>query len=314
MKKMFKIIGIVLLVLIVITIIKNKITENASWLRDDYYKDFKTESELEKKYSGIGEYEVNEVVYKSDDKNIKNIRIWYPKELENSNNSYPAILIVNASNTRAKNLKASFKRLASWGFIVIGNDDPQTGNGISATKTIEYILNVDKDNILYNKIDKNNIGIVGYSQGGAGALRVVSMLDSGKYFKTIFTGSSACSTLAKNMGWEYDMSKVNIPYFMTAGTGESDDRNVEDIVNEFGGVAPLSSLKENYNTMSNDIFKVRARAVGAEHQDMLNRTDGYMTAWMLYQLKNDKEAEKVFVGDNAEILSNNNWQDIEKNK
>lgn len=120
---MFKIIGIVLLVLIVITIIKNKITENISWLRDDYYKDFKTESELEKKYFGIGEYEVNEVVYKSDDKNIKNIRIWYPKELENSNNSYPAILIVNASNTRAKNLKASFKRLASWGFIVIGNDD-----------------------------------------------------------------------------------------------------------------------------------------------------------------------------------------------
>ena len=66
--------------------------------------------------------------------------------------------------------------------------------------------------------------------------------------------------------------------------------------------------------MSNDIFKVRARAVGAEHQDMLNRTDGYMTAWMLYQLKNDEEASKVFVGDNAEILSNDNWQDIEKNK
>ncbi len=46
---------------------------------------------------------------------------------------------------------------------------------------------------------------------------------------------------------------------------------------------------------------------------MLTRTDGYMTAWMLYQLQNDEESEKSFIGDNAEILSNANWQDIEKN-
>lgn len=46
---------------------------------------------------------------------------------------------------------------------------------------------------------------------------------------------------------------------------------------------------------------------------MLERADGYMTAWMLYHLQNDEEAGKVFIGDNAEILSNTNWQDIEKN-
>lgn len=100
---------------------------------------------------------------------------------------------------------------------------------------------------------------------------------------------------------------------MSVGTGESDDRVVEDITNEFGGVAPLSSLIENYNNMTNDVFKIRARVTGAEHQDMLNRTDGYMTAWMLYHLQNDEEAGKSFIGDNAEILSNANWQDIEKN-
>lgn len=47
---------------------------------------------------------------------------------------------------------------------------------------------------------------------------------------------------------------------------------------------------------------------------MLNRTDGYMTAWMLYQLQNNSEAENVFVGEDAEMLVNSNWQDIEKNK
>ena len=39
-----------------------------------------------------------------------------------------------------------------------------------------------------------------------------------------------------------------------------------------------------------------------------------MTAWMLYQLKDDEEASKVFIGEDAELLNNKNWQDVEKNK
>ncbi len=317
MKKMLKIIMISLLVIIggfiIITTIKNVIVNNSLWFQDNYYEDFKSDVELEKKYAGLGSYEVQEVKYKSENKRIKNIRVWYPKELENKNKKYPVIFVVNASNVASFNLGAAYKRLASWGFIVVGNDDRQTGTGESASDTLEFILNIAKDNVLYGKIDKDNIGIIGYSQGGAGAIRAVTEFENSKYYKTIFTGSASYSTLSKNMGWGYDMKKVNIPYFMSSGTGKSDDRVVEDITNEFGGVAPLSSLIENYNNMTNDVFKIRARVTGAEHQDMLNRTDGYMTAWMLYHLQNNVEAGKSFIGDHAEILSNSNWQDIEKN-
>lgn len=52
----------------------------------------------------------------------------------------------------------------------------------------------------------------------------------------------------------------------------------------------------------------------AEHQDMLQLTDGYMTAWMLYHLQGDTEAASVFTGENAEILTNSGWQHVEKNK
>ena len=34
---------------------------------------------------------------------------------------------------------------------------------------------------------------------------------------------------------------------------------------------------------------------------------------MLYHLQNNADAGKVFIGDDAEILNNSNWQDIEKN-
>ena len=100
---------------------------------------------------------------------------------------------------------------------------------------------------------------------------------------------------------------------MTAGTGKSDDAG-NDSSKEFGGVAPLSSLIENYNKISDDIFKVRARSVGTEHENMLEKNDSYMTAWMLYQLKGDEEASKVFIGEDVELLNNKNWQDVEKNK
>ena len=56
------------------------------------------------------------------------------------------------------------------------------------------------------------------------------------------------------------------------------------------------------------------RITGAEHGDMLVLSDGYMTAWMLYQLQEDEKAGTIFIGDDAEILHNDGWQDVEKSK
>ena len=35
-----------------------------------------------------------------------------------------------------------------------------------------------------------------------------------------------------------------------------------------------------------------------------------MTAWFMYWLQDDKEAGNAFFGENAELLSNKNWQDV----
>ena len=73
-------------------------------------------------------------------------------------------------------------------------------------------------------------------------------------------------------------------------------------------------MQESYQLLSDHCFKVLARAVGAEHEEIFARSDGYMTAWMLYQLMGDTEAAKAFAGEDAEILHNINWQDVEKNQ
>ncbi len=222
-------------------------------------------------------------------------------------------MVVNASGTPAASYEPFFERLASWGFVVIGNEDGQTGTGETASITLEAVLNL-KETVIAGRIDTENMGIIGYSQGGAGALAAVSEYENGKLYKTIFTGSAAYKFMAGNFGWNYDVTKINIPYFMTAGTGISDDAGVKDITKEYAGVCPLESLIENYSSISADVVKIRARATGAEHEEMLMRTDGYMTAWMLYHLQGNQEAGKAFFTDDAEILHNKDWQDIEKNR
>ena len=307
--------GVIVVALVGLTL-KSHYDSLKPQLADDYYTKFESDSVLEKKYAGLGNYEVNNIDFYADDKKIDKFRVWYPKELESKNQEYPLIVITNASNVAALNYEPYFERLASWGFIVAGNEDRQAGSGESTSLTLDYLLklNDNADSVFYKKISPTNIGIIGFSQGGAGAIRAVTEFDNSNRYKTIFTGSAAYPFLAKNMGWEYDPSKITIPYFMAAGTGSSDDAGVENIYEKFGGVCPLEALEDIYSAMSDDVTKIHARINGAEHEDMLTLTDGYMTAWMLYQLYDDVEAAKVFVGDDAEITSNTKWQDIKKNK
>lgn len=316
MKKIMKVILIVLIViaaLLLFLIVKNFIDSRKSYYEDDYYKSFISGGPLEQKYAGAGPLEVSNVVIKAENKTIGKYRIFYPTKMEQEDGAYPLIVVTNASNTAAINYKPFFERLASWGFIVIGNDDRQTGTGKTTSETLDYILacREDESSIFYGKIDEEKIGCVGYSQGGAGAINAVTGFDNSVKFKSLFTGSAAYPLLAKNMGWEYDAGKINIPYFMTAGTGSSDDngKSIHD-ASALAGIAPLASLVENYDAISGDVLKVRARIIGAEHGDMQTKSDGYMTAWMLYTLCGDVEAGKVFVGENAELTANNKWQDV----
>ena len=278
-------------------------------LGGSYYKDFKSEAELEYKYSQKGPYSVKDRTIETGDETIGKLSVWNPEGEDGE--VFPVIIVANPSAVEASKYKGFFERLASWGFVVVGNEESQTGKGEGIDKTVDVLLGISDDHPLKSMIDYNNMGIIGYSQGGAGALAAVTEQKNGDKFKAIFTGSAVCPDVAGDYGWEYDTSKITIPYFMAAGTGDSDAGNdAEDIV----GVAPYVSLMDSYDSIDESVPKLRARIVDAEHSDVLKRADGYMTAWMLYQLKGDQDAAAAFVGDTAEILNNANWQDVEKNQ
>lgn len=278
---------------------------------EGYYQATVSGGELERLYTGRGKYELSKLVFDETDDAMGSIYVWMPQSEAPS--PRPIIIIVNGSNAIASRCEPFFERLASWGFVVVGNDDPMAGHGDSTSRMLDFLLAAaeDAEHPLYGLIDISKIGIAGYSQGGAGALRAATEFANSYRYTTLFTCSAASQLLSQNLGWAYDPAKVQIPYFMVAGTGMSDAGDGKN--GGWVGVTLLTSLEENYLAMPDDIDRVMSRRIGAEHEDMMACSDAYLTAWMLYRLYGDEQAAKVFVGDTAEIRHNELWQDVKSN-
>ncbi|MGN0571275.1 MAG: hypothetical protein ACI4K9_03750, partial [Candidatus Fimenecus sp.] len=255
-------------------------------VKPDYYQKVKTDKPLEKKYTDKGSYAVSYTEYTAEDQSVGKYEIWYPTELLTANRTYPLVVMANGTGVKASSYKAIFEHLASWGFVVIGNEDENSWSGASSAKSLDFMLqnNRDKGSLFYQKIDTKNIGVAGHSQGGVGAINAVTAQTNGSYYKAMYTASTTHLVLAQALSWQYDVSKIKIPYFMTAGTLQADAGNGKD-----AGIAPLWSLQENYQAIAGNVPKVLARRVNTDHGDMLPYADGYMTAWLSCWLKGDAE-------------------------
>lgn len=303
-KIIFSILVILALLIFILLIILKYLGEKP--IETNYFTKVNTDEILENKYTNFGEYKVNTIEFESNEELFTKYKIWYPSQLKQNDDKYPIVLFVNGTGVPYTKYSATFEHLASWGFVVIGNDDPNTGSGKSTSITLDFIvsLNNNKESIFYNKLDVHNIGVSGHSQGGVGAINAVTEFENSNSFKSIYTASTTSHSMIDSWnlkGWNYDTSKVNIPYFMVAGTGKTDANTI----------TPLDSLIKNYESLSDKVPVVMARRKDVDHGDMLIYADGYMTAWFRYTLMNDKTAGNIFSGDSPEILNNlNNWQDI----
>lgn len=325
MNKVIKIILFIVLAIIILTIggcavllgIMNHRNEN-------YWKYAETGGDIEAKYTALGEHKVSCKEYDANDAIIGKYAVWYPDDLESSDNKYPVVIFANGTGSTSDTYKAFFKHLSSWGFIAVGNDDKNTRTGASLNTTIEFLMkeNENKDSIFYHKIDLDNIGIGGHSQGGPAVFNMVTNQEHGDMIKTLYAVSATSSyhTAIYGDGWEYDISKVNIPTLLTAGTGTWDAGSAtsKDQVNDdkkgiAQGICPLWSLQENYNLLPETADKVIVRKENVDHGDSYLQFDGYMTAWFMWQLQGDTEAAKAFTGENPEIMHNKLYQDQKTN-
>lgn len=322
--KVGKVIGIILLIIIVLIVVLLIVIMVAGNIKNkSYYKDTTVADIIDTKYAAMGESEVSYQKYDADEKQIGKYEIWYPSELKSSSEKYPVVFWANGTGGQASKEKSFLKHLASWGFIVVGNEDKNTRTGASIDSGIEYMLalNEDKKNIFYKKIDVDNFGAGGHSQGGPAVFNAATKQEHGDMLKALYVVSATSSYHTPILGedWEYDVSTISVPVFMAAGSGHwdaGDCTSKEQIPDDDNGLAqgicPLWSLEENYNALPDNIEKVYAIKTDVDHGDSYKQFDGYMTAWFIYQLKDDSEAGKAFIV-KGELSGNSLYQDVKSN-
>lgn len=80
---------------------------------------------------------------------------------------FPAVVMANGTNTPLSSYLPVAEHLASWGFVVVGDETPHTGTGENVVDLIERLPELD------SRVDRSRVGIFGHSQGGAGSQRSV---------------------------------------------------------------------------------------------------------------------------------------------
>ncbi len=212
--------------------------------------------------------------------------------------AFPLVVMVNGTGLKALDYAPVFEHLASWGFILIGNDDPSAWNGRSALASLDIALqhNEDKSSPLYHRIDLQRMGVAGHSQGAIGAINAAS---AEKRFKVLYAASCPQAKLAKRLHWIYSLSDIHVPTMLSAGTWWIERQ-----------ISPLASLEHLARELPASTPMLMGRINGIEHRYVLHQGDAYMTAWLRYWLANDMQAAPAFLGAAPEILNNSRWIDV----
>lgn len=306
MRKILKIIGIIVLILIVGISILLKFLGSRPVVPANYTQDTETGGPIEAKYMATGSHEVStyeEPVLQGFSK----YTIDYPTELEITDKKYPVIVVCNGSGTPISKYLSVPEHFASWGFIVIGTEEEYDWSGFSAEMCIRHLQKLndsesigENKNIFYQKVDFDNVGIVGHSQGGVGVLNAITAQKHADIYKTAVSLSPTNKELAHNLEWDYDAALVDTPILLIAGAGGGDD-----------WVITGEQLQSIYSDI--DRNKVMLRRKDTPHNETLYAANGYVTAWFIWHLQDDDEAAKAFAGDNAEIYMNGLYQDQHAN-
>ena len=203
--------------------------------------------------------------------------------------------------------------VASYGFLVIAIGpmpaEGEQGGGRSQssqlTDAIDWAIaqNSDKNSPYYKKIDVKNIAVSGMSCGGLQTLEIAPdkrvtttvICNSGIFIDPI-TGFPGMPDLKKD-----DLKKLHTPTLYILG-GETD--------------IAYNNGMDDYKRINHVPVFVANLDVG--HGGTYREPHGgefakVATAWYQWQMKGDKEASKMFVGDDCGLCNDNEWKFESKN-
>jgi hypothetical protein len=203
---------------------------------------------------------------------------------------YPVITWANGTCGLTHGYGGLLATVASHGFVVIASNSTWTGSTTSPggvpvqLRALDYAeaLNEDPNSIFYQKLDLDNIGAMGHSQGSAA------------------TSSSASDSRIKSLIlWNGGTSNKK-PFLYVSG-----ERDV-------GTSVTPTSMADRTDSATQPgawIYHKQVLHTGGSHTGHLvlmmqpERVVDMAIAWWKWQLNGDQEAKKMFIGDNCGLCN-----------
>ena len=202
-------------------------------------KKVQTGGDIEAKYLDLGSHDVE--YYETEVMmSFQKFELYYSKDIKNMD-KLPVVVFVNGTGVKGSKYSALQQHLASWGFITIATEEDYAWNGFSAEMSVRYLELLNqyqeegKENVFYNKIDMDKIGITGHSQGGLGVINAVTEQKHSDIYKAVVILSSTETNIAKAFMWETDSTKIHTNTLMITSTGQTDSN-----------IAPLENIQKTY--------------------------------------------------------------------
>lgn len=269
------------------------------FISNQYYKKDYATGKIENEYRDINsitkliEREIS-VDYRSKIINFNKIKMFYPDDIATRN--YPIILFSNPLGVPYKRYEAVFRHLASYGYIVVGNDDMDTDE-YTLVHVIDELnkLNVN-DPVFKNRLNLNEIGLAGFFQGTLPTKRVFNELPYSITVKTVYLLCLKKYVLEEKVLLDLFNNMTQSLFITGPEKGGSEYKNI--------------MVKLNKRLTNDRVFALRKDVAEG---DIVIYTDAYMTAWFEYTMKRNETLRDVFEKNKGEIYNNPQWTVIQNN-
>jgi hypothetical protein len=219
--------------------------------------------------------------------------IYRPTNLGQDGVVHPVILWGNGTFAWPQIYDGLLRHLASHGFVVAAANTAWAGSGQEMLAGASYLSdeNSRPGSPYYRKIDVDNIGATGHSQGGGGAIAAGA-------------DPRVDTTVPIQPGPQGAVDSLHGSTFMLAGQSDAI-------------VWPWLLVIPRYND-ADHIPAIYGELSGAGHFEPLNDGGGFrgmITAWFRYWLMDDQEAKSEFFGSEpgCGICNDNTWSDVRRN-
>jgi hypothetical protein len=286
---------------------------------------------IEQKYYAMGSWAVtvSTGVYCCDSLGNK-FDIYYPTPLGANGFKHPILTWGNGTLGSAAQVDYFLRHMASWGFVIIATEDQQTGPGQTVLDAANFLVAANSNPLspFSGKLNVNQIGAFGYSQGAGGAGNAfVKSTGSANPIKTAILIELPARV------WCTQGASCFDPVNLSTGAVFFIDGSADIPISpptQSASTPGEQSVEAFYNATPASVRKVKGTLIGPTHNDITGQPDcshaqfpcingvygylGYPTAWFMDQLQGDTYAHGAFVNGTGEMFSETtNWEFVASN-